>query len=177
MSKRPSDAAEPAGKRAPATRASTLVHGDIFDEWARLPGAVLAHQCNCVTRRAAGLAAAVFARAPDANDYARPDARRTPGTAAVHGGRVANLYAQRGPGRPAAGDSADQRLRWFETALDDLVSKLPTDDKTAVLFPYGIGCGLARGRWADYEAAIERWACRHRGRVDVFICKQGSDTT
>ena len=87
---------------------------------------------------------------PEANDYIRSDVNRVPGTVRVHKRRVANLYGQRCPGGPRADDTCQLRLGWFESALEQLATTLIEDsERSVVLFPHGIGCGLARGKWAD----------------------------
>ena len=108
---------------------------------------------------------------PEANDYIRSDINRVPGTVRVHKRRVANLYGQRYPGGPRASDIDQLRLGWFESGLEQLATILMEDnEKTMVLFPHGIGCGLARGKWADYESIIQHWADKHHEHLDVCIC-------
>lgn len=71
-----------------------VVTGDLLTVEADL----IVHQCNCVTKRAKGLAAALFAAFPEADVYALRKAKNKrgksrPGTVSIHG-RVVNLYAQ-----------------------------------------------------------------------------------
>ena len=60
------------------------------------------------------------------------------------------MLAQYYPGEPKY-ESYEQRLNWFKSCIDK-ISKIP--DLKQVAFPYGIGCGLAGGRWEDYEKLI-----------------------
>lgn len=158
---------------APAGDDLLRLEGDIFHHHDAIRGAVLAHQCNCVTTRALGLAKQVFERHDEADDYRRPARPRRPGTATLHTGcRVANLYAQVAPGPlpRARNETRAGRLALFVAALDDLARKLD-DQCTMVLVPHGIGCGLAGGRWEDYEGALSDWARKHVGRFQVAIVK------
>jgi O-acetyl-ADP-ribose deacetylase (regulator of RNase III) len=137
----------------------TVVRGDLLTAREQF----LVHQCNCVSRRAAGLAAALFARFPEADVYA---ARRAGHDLALFGhitvhGRVINLYGQIAPGRAASpdggSDTAERRLSAFKSGLRE-VAALP--GLRSVAFPFGIGCGLAGGNWPDYFAALQDFAAR-----------------
>ncbi|CAK0871526.1 unnamed protein product [Prorocentrum cordatum] len=94
-----------------------MVTADVLQSGAQY----IAHQCNCRTRHAKGLAAAVFARHPRADTYAAGRPREVgtldvfPPTAAGPG--VINCNAQDGPGRPRGSDSALRRLEWFRQCL------------------------------------------------------------
>lgn len=150
---------------------SYLSEADIFSVHASRDESVLAHQCNCVTKQAAGLAASVFARFPDADTYTRDSVRRTPGTATVHG-RVANLYAQRYPGHPKKYETAEQRLQWFAASLRSLSALLKSERRRTVLLPHGIGCAMAGGDWHSYEQLIWKWARDNEEWLDVVVCSK-----
>jgi O-acetyl-ADP-ribose deacetylase (regulator of RNase III) len=137
---------------------------------------VIVHQCNCVTRRALGLAASVFAAYPAADTYGAP---RVPGTMVVVGVTsdkpdcpryVCNLYAQRMPGR-AAFETRAMRLAWFRSALDALLAWTREHAVEVVAFPRGIGCGLAGGSWDAYEAEIACFARRFVGATWIVAKK------
>lgn len=159
---------------------------------------LIVQQCNTVTRRSHGLSAAIAARFPYADVYARrsgqtantTDSPDVPGTAVfcqppdgTDGPIVACLMAQLAPGKPGAwckqygiradSDSAEQRLLHFQSALAELADHIRDSDGKikAVAFPHGIGCGLAGGKWQHYERAIETFAFSVRGLARVFICK------
>lgn len=152
----------------------TILDGaDLFDEWTQRSDALLLHQCNCVTTRAAGLAAEVFRRAPECNDYQQTTMVRRPGRATVHiEKRVVNLYGQRYPGGTRSFESSAQRLLWFERALNHMAAQIKDERRRQLLVPYGIGCGLADGKWEDYEALLERWAAANSARFEVIICRK-----
>jgi hypothetical protein len=76
----------------------------------------ICHQCNCVTTTAQGLAKDVFERFPDANVYRIRRRADVPGDITVHG-RIVNMYAQLRPGAPSRGDTADERIAWFNMCL------------------------------------------------------------
>lgn len=128
---------------------------------------VIAHQCNCVTPKAKGLADVLFARWPATDVY--QDRRsglvkaHTPGTTVVRGGSgcplVANMFAQYKGGQPRFehGDTAMGRLAWFRACLAGLPSVLPSSVRS-IAFPYLIGCGLAGGNWDVYLAELYKLA-------------------
>ena len=94
----------------------------------------IAHQCNCRTRRADGLAARIFQKYPHTNDYKNSTERR-PGTVIVHpptrfSPGVLNLYAQDSPGRHYAKESRAQRLTWFKDCLSQVSRAFCAHKKT-----------------------------------------------
>ena len=128
------------------------------------------HQCNCRTTRAWGLAYSLFGSFPHADTYTVPSdpklapmpPKRVPGTFTLHGGPgtglrgVINLYGQDAPGKASvAAETKAQRLTWFTNALLQLAD---VPNLRSVAFPHGIGCGLAGGSWAQYEAALVEFA-------------------
>ena len=140
----------------------------------------IAHQCNCVSIRATGLAGAIFKKHPKTDDYAvrlgstDRNKRRIPiddmGTIKVHAipasakvpyGGVINMMSQHYPGpvQPhyRGKDMKSDRREAFEKCLGAIAEKKPQ----SVAFPYRIGCGLAGGEWIVYEAMLEAWATRH----------------
>jgi len=132
----------------------------------------IAHQCNCTTRRARGLAETLFARFPHADTYSS-GAVRVPGTITVAGGQhlrsVVNLYAQRAPGRSsdASGDdTAEARLGWFRECLRRVAE---LEGLESVAFPFRIGCGLGGGDWTAYKAELQAFA-DSLPEVDVVVC-------
>ena len=69
------------------------------------------------------------------------------------------LYAQYSPGKPSAAETAAMRLAYFKDALEEATTLIP--DGSTLYFPYGIGCGLAGGKWEQYYAAIQVFARLH----------------
>lgn len=49
-------------------------------------------------------------------------------------------------------DTYEERKKWFQDCLDIL----DENNYTVVAMPYGIGCGLAGGKWKDYKDMIEK---------------------
>lgn len=123
---------------------------------------VIAHQCNCKTHRAAGLAAQIFKRFPRTNDYvSNPDDSRY-GTYLLHyveGAKfraVLNLFTQLYPGSPqdiGPLDTEQDRLRKFGSTLNGFCLEYGGVFES-IAFPMGIGCGLAGGDWPSYKRVI-----------------------
>lgn len=131
----------------------------------------IVHQCNCTTTTAKGLSAQVFKKYPYANVYSSKASVITEGNGAsskARGGRVVkrvpgtiiiktpviNLFGQFYVGKPSAKETAAQREAWFQQGLDQ-ISEYVIDK---IAFPYGIGCGMAMGRWENYLKMIEKFA-------------------
>lgn len=142
----------------------------------------LCHQCNCTSKKSAGLAQKIFQRFPSTNDYVSRGDPSEPGTVSVHhleryyGGpmSVINMFAQRGPGkaRPWGDDSKEMRLTWFTQCLYACLDKTPRGSKFA--FPFGIGCGLAGGSWDSYFAILKTWSEDFRvGKVVIYHLTSG----
>jgi len=135
----------------------------------------IAHQTNCVTDRAAGLALDLFAQFPYANDYARCQ-NRAIRTINVFGGGIGgdtrrgviNMYAQLRVGRNPTEIERAVRLNNFRVCLQK-ISEIPCI--RSVAFPEYIGCGLAGGHWSDYLGAIEQFA-RETPTVCVYIYRK-----
>lgn len=140
----------------------------------------IVQQCNCLTVRAHGLSDSI-ARALGVDPYATRRAvgrrnlaieadRSVPGTIQV-AGRVVNLFGQWRPGAigtpyfdsypesPDGRETAALRLQWFRAGLAALKRRIDCAQcAVTVAFPFQIGCGLAKGKWSDYEAAIASFA-------------------
>lgn len=142
-----------------------IIECDLLDA----PTQYIAHQCNCCSRGAAGIAKQIFERFPDA---AYPRQRvRDPGTISVHSNRVINCYAQLVPGKPCKNDTAEMRLRWFRQCLF-AITKI--EGIRSVALPFGIGCGLAGGNWnREYIPLLTRFDiyCQSKG-IEVIMCRR-----
>lgn len=119
----------------------------------------IAHQCNCITSYAKGLAKSIFKRFPESNVYTNrvrmsPRTHHQPGTISVHG-RIINMFAQQRPGKNTIAETQTQRLQWFQQCLKH-IANLPHVQSIAM--PYGIGCGLAGGNWPSYKKYIDSFS-------------------
>lgn len=165
-----------------------FIEGDLLD----CPQAdLIAQQCNCLTVRGHGLSAAISARFPAADCYARrrpvgkrnlavPEDRGKPGTAQIVDNKVVNLFGQWRPGKvnanyfdaypefPLRAETVDARAAWFRAALEDMARQL-TKPKTLIAFPYQIGCGLAGGDWRRYLMILRDFEAAHKDRLEVMI--------
>jgi hypothetical protein len=118
------------------------------------------HQTNCTSKSVRGIAASIFAKWPETNTYYGDFEReRKFGRNDIFGKiRVVNMNAQLNPGGPNGniGDGIKDRLEAFETCLRDIEGYLlhPSNTCMTLSFPYGIGCGLAKGNWLDYMSLI-----------------------
>jgi len=171
-----------------------FIVGDLLD----CPEAdVIAHQCNCLTVRGHGLAAAVARKYPAADCYTRrrpvsarknlaaADDRATPGTASILAdGRVVALFGQWRPGRIGAPyfaaypeylalpETAEARAVWFKAALEDMIRQLPARTRpTLIGVPHLIGCDLAGGDWATYLQMLVEFEQAHKDRVEILVVR------
>jgi hypothetical protein len=130
----------------------TEVIGNILDYTAPY---YIAHQCNTQSKRPAGLSTHIFNKYPAANDYARNN-HGPIGTIHVID-HVINMFAQIKPGKPAGAlDNSIKRAEYFASCLNFIAKQLPKD--ATVVFPYGIGCGMAGGYWPTYEALLKEFS-------------------
>ena len=139
----------------------------------------IAHQCNCVTLSARGLAQSIAQRYPWANTYHKRKPHPTISNCAIKKDRsipgsvdivkrgkdehiVLCLYAQYRPGKPGHYskypgkyvDTKNNRLAWFASCLQSLEQSGHIDGEP-IAMPYGIGCGLAGGNWSQYKQMLE----------------------
>ena len=155
-----------------------IINGNLLDSDCHY----IAHQCNCYSRRDAGLASAIFKAFPWADVYSNRSERGNDaalfGSISIHGDPkqgqryVINIYGQLKPGKTSPGrDSAASRLEAFSKALDQIAA---APELKSIGFPYGIGCGLAGGDWNEYERLLEDFAERvgERG-LSVILYRLG----
>ncbi len=125
---------------------------------------IIAHQCNCSTCSGKGLYTDIAEKYPFADIYSQ-DIARIPGEIVISADSkniVISMLAQVRPGKPNSrfrsktryGDNAADRLKYFKSCLD-VMAKLPFEE---IAFPFGIGCGLAGGKWEDYEKLLREFA-------------------
>ena len=137
---------------------------------------VIVQQCHCMctSKTAKGLSASIIEAFPHADFYSERVQHSKPGTIEMRGGGkkgrfVCALYAQVFPGGPGKeGDSIKERESYF---LKCLMALGRVKNIKEVAFPYGIGCGLAKGDWETYANMIEEFADNH-DHIKVFVISQ-----
>jgi hypothetical protein len=148
------------------------------------PASYLVHQTNCVSDTWSGLALAVFNSFPWSNTYKGRVKYDVPGSIQVCGEgeqrKVINLMGQYFPGahdpNPESKDSEKARHGFFSEGLAGIegllsMGALGEEKETSFVFPWLIGCGLARGNWDHYLGEIKNFAHRNSGRAIVFVTK------
>lgn len=122
---------------------------------------VIAHQCNCMSKGAAGLAAVIFENIPAAHTYnANPEPRQF-GTWKLFDApsqypfrHVLNLYTQVYPGPPTWGmDSDASRIITFKNTISQFLMSNSGAVKS-IAFPARIGSDLAGGNWFSYRSVL-----------------------
>ena len=144
---------------------------------------VLVHQCNLLSKHAKGIAHQIFSRWPETDVY-KVRVNQEVGKISMKkkkegNGWVCNLFGQRAPG---INEDRQLRLKWFKSGLTELykwlIDAFMDESKDGnlrqwrVIFPHGIGCGLAGGNWSEYQSAIEAWARKLNILVKVIISKR-----
>ena len=145
-----------------------IIEGDLFDS----TETYLCHQTNCVTKRAAHLAAAVFDKYPYADIYSPRKGMDKPGTIVIKGDNVTqryviNMLGQFYPGFPnyptGKLDGHASRLKYFCACLKEM-----TNLKGSFAFPYTMGCGAAGGDWERYLAGLKWFESQINGDVIIY---------
>lgn len=158
-----------------------IIDGDIV----RATEQYICHQCNCVTNRAAHLAAYVFQHFPYADVYKgrsfphQPGPGGMPGDIVIRGNGgdqrlVIAMLGQYYPGKPrfpeSKRDGFEARRSYFGACLDK-IARIPGLESLA--FPYQVGCGAAGGDWAEYFRLIEKMASGITARVVIYKLNTG----
>lgn len=127
----------------------------------------IVHQCNCVTIAGCGLYSSIAKVYPQADIYSLRTEPSVPGEVIVTEPVIA-MMSQYYPGGPnSTSDTRSRRLRWFKRCLN----KIAALELDSVAFPHGIGCGLARGNWDDYEMCIREFSDANPS-VNVYVVKK-----
>ena len=137
------------------------------------------HQTNCTSKYPDGLAYEIFERFPEANSYSNSESERAPGTVTLHRSvrrdgtevTIVNVYGQKRGGPPTRQETREQRLAWFDEALDDLNDNLKIErpeGPVQIAAPYLIGCDIAGGTWSEYRNALQNFADRTQHRVVLY---------
>lgn len=150
-----------------------VVKGDLLEAKEKY----ICQQCNCVTLKPHGLSESISKKyfwgdpygirpKKTANTTSQPD---EPGTIIelAHPTKpndhpiILCFMSQWGPSTPNRfkhynssknDDTPENRKKWFQECLDILDENKETYDVVAM--PYYIGCGLAGGKWCDYESML-----------------------
>lgn len=150
-----------------------IIKGDLLTA----PEQYIVHQCNCISAgkgSGAGLAKAIFEKFPHANIYDNRKTPDVPGTILVKGNGkdqryVIAIFGQYYPGGPQfkGTDTYSNRLSYFTEALG-YISCIPNLESIA--FPFYIGCGLAAGKWEDYEDMIRVFnhVCKNKVQITIY---------
>ena len=152
-----------------------LRSGSILDAYEQY----IAHQCNCTTTTATafGLNASVFHAFPWADVYRnrnRSSSEDMMGAIIVRGNGedkrwVIAMMGQIHPGEPkypkSQRDGYGVRQRYFADALEEIAR---IGGLRSVAFPWGIGCGTARGDWRAYARMINDFAEKHEVTVALY---------
>lgn len=139
----------------------TIVNQDLLKSVCQF----IAHQCNCISKKGAGLSLYLFKKYPYANIY-NDDTVRIPGTIIIRQ-NIINIMGQKYPGKPKQYETAEQRELWFKQCLDEISL---IEGLKSIGFPYQIGCGLAGGNWINYYNMIKSFAIDNPN-VEVVIYK------
>lgn len=155
-----------------------IVSGDLFNAEEKY----IAHQCNCVTSKAAHLSFDVFERYPYADVYTGRTTPNQPGTIIIRGNGqderyVINCFGQFYPGKSryphSEKDGVKARENYFHKCLLQ-IAKIP--DLESVAFPWRIGCGAAGGIWENYLGNLTIFAnFVERTGVRVRVYKRDGD--
>lgn len=144
---------------------------DIFNRAERLVlnGATVGvcHQNNVVTNNVKGFAKEVFRRYPEANIKKNKDNLGNFSRHDFGAVSIINLYTQSNVGK---NHFNEPRLDWFRLSLYRLGRDLQDNPLDYLLFPYGIGCGLAGGDWFKYNEVILGFSDYYG--INVEICKK-----
>jgi O-acetyl-ADP-ribose deacetylase (regulator of RNase III) len=146
---------------------------------------VIAHQINCVTLgpNAKGIAKTIHETFPFADIYTKREITEEKtefGKAYWLKGDesfkpvVLAITGQYFPGKPATVggrsiDTAENRLKMFEKALNQVKIDLKENGYKSIAFPYLIGCGLAQGNWDDYKNLIHDFSIDVKNDLDVQV--------
>lgn len=137
----------------------------------------IAHQCNCVTNYAAGVAKAIFDRFPWSDIYSERtnSIKDMLGNIIVCGdGKekrfVINMISQLYPGKPkfpnGKEDGSEARENYFKQSLNKIKD---IKNIESIAFPYKIGCGNAGGNWEKYFEIIQEFSWDIDCFGEVFI--------
>lgn len=126
----------------------------------------IAHQCNCKSSYAKGLAEKIFNKFPNSNVY-NDNSVREVGKIIVRD-KIINMFSQKYPSKPTQYETSLYRSILFKECLNEIIQTFPNG--IPIAFPYGIGCGLAGGDWDNYYNMIEEFSNNNKN-FDIIIVK------
>lgn len=128
----------------------------------------IAHQINCFTTTAKGLAKQLFDKYPKANIYSYMKNREAGKNYFDFCDKdykiIFHLAGQINPGKPKNfyPDRYEDRLEYFKRCIirlefdaNYLKDWYGFKEDIIIGFPYGIGCGLTGGNWDDYYKILD----------------------
>lgn len=137
-----------------------IVSGDLLQAKEKY----IVHQCNCLTKHAAGIAKAIFDAFPHANTYADREEPDVMGSIKILGNGedqryVINMFAQYYPGKPKYPNSEKDGTLTREHCFHQCLLRVAKIEQLeSVAFPWKIGCNLGGGDWEHYLATIHNFA-------------------
>jgi O-acetyl-ADP-ribose deacetylase (regulator of RNase III) len=143
----------------------------------------IAHQCNCLTQGAAGVAKAIFDKFPYADTYSNRVEPDVMGTIKILGNGqdqryVINMFAQYYPGRS---DYSSPSPKTVSAEIDDTASErrhnfyrcllriIKIENLESIAFPWKIGCGIAGGDWEYYLGTLTNFAKYVKEQYDTRV--------
>jgi len=133
----------------------------------------IAHQCNCLTDSAGGIAYYIFKKWIYSDDYTKRKLSGTidiSGSIKIHGdGKhkrfIINMFSQIYPGSPRYKETLESREKLFQETLDKI---LEIPNLTSIAFPYKIGCGLGGGNWENYLKMLTKFSEITSAKVVIY---------
>lgn len=146
-----------------------IISGDLLKSDAKF----IAHQTNCVSKSAAGIAAKIFQKYPYSNSYLTREKYSSPGTIDIFGNGndqryIINMYSQFYPGKPNLSqiDNLEIRKKYFYNCLRE-ISKIKNLE--SIGFNYNIGCGLAGGNWEEYFKLLSKFENYVKNKFNIKV--------
>jgi O-acetyl-ADP-ribose deacetylase (regulator of RNase III) len=132
----------------------------------------IAHQCNCVTTYAKGLADIIFKKWSHADCYAIRWENDKPGTIEIRGDGqesrfIINMFGQFNPGKPLRDDDPFDGIQARKGYFIECMKRVAELKPRSVAMPWQIGCGLAGGDWNFYNKVIDKFA----GSFNIVLYK------
>jgi O-acetyl-ADP-ribose deacetylase (regulator of RNase III) len=139
----------------------TIIEGNILSAKEQY----IAHQCNCVTHTAAGLAAIIFTKWSYADCYSIRWKNDVPGNIEIRGNGkenrfIINMFGQFNPGKPPSPEDEKDGIQARKKYFIECMKKIEALKPDSIAIPWQIGCGLAGGDWDFYKKVIDKFAER-----------------